>query len=169
MHRLKFVFPLLVILVVSLLTATGKHQKPEKEKKLFIDYNESYVSEVTLRHQAINAPMPVYPAQAIAVNAQGLVDVAVRFDEEGKFMGMKVLESPHPALSKAVETALKDWTVRVLYDSPYPETRRPGRTFSELRFRFVIVDGDARVENSTLEEQTKMNPKWLKITGPAKD
>jgi TonB family protein len=167
MHRLKFIFPLAVIVGVSLLTATGKHQTPKK--KLFVDYSESYVNEVTLRHQAITTPMPEYPEEAIAKNAQGLVDVAVLFDEEGKFKGMKVLESPNPMLSKAVEKALKDWTVRVGYNSPYAETRLPLRTFGELRFRFVIAAGVARVENSTWEEQIKENPKFAKISSAPSD
>ncbi|PYS23711.1 MAG: hypothetical protein DMF72_08595 [Acidobacteria bacterium] len=162
MRKLKFGILMILVFALCSFTLLGKHQD---KKKLFVDYTEGYVTELTLRHQAITTVMPLYPEEAIKAEAQGLVDVAVLFDENGDFRRMKVLESPHPAISKAVEKALKQWTVRVGYDSPYRETRLPVRTFGELRFHFVIKDEVATVEIATLEEQQTNSRKYMKITG----
>jgi TonB family protein len=93
--------------------------------------------------------MPVYPEAAINKAAQGLVDLAVVFDENGNAKRIKILESPHPAISKAVEDAVKQWQVKV----PFNSEGLPLRTFGELRFHFVIKEGVASVENPSREEQ----------------
>ena len=167
MRRIKVA--IIVSLVVALwsVTLSGKHQ--EKKKQLFVDYTQSYVDEATLRHQTLTAPLPVYPEEAIKAGVQGWIDIAVLFDEDGKFKSMKTLDSPGPAISEAVLKALKQWTVKVYYDSPYPESRRPGRTFGELRFHFVIRDGVAGIEIPTAEEQSISSAKFNKICYPARD
>ncbi|MDX6384120.1 MAG: Gram-negative bacterial TonB protein C-terminal [Blastocatellia bacterium] len=163
MKLLKVVILSVLVLTLCAVTLLGKRQD---KKRLFVDYNEGYVNEITVRNNTINAPLPVYPEEAIRDGAQGLVDVAVLFDENGNFQQLKRLESPHPALLKAVNDALKQWTVRVGYDSPSPATRLPVRMFGELRFHFVIRDGVGTVKNSTLEEQRTESAKYLKIIRP---
>jgi hypothetical protein len=163
MKLLKVVILSVLVLTLCAVTLLAKRQD---KKRLFVDYNEGYVNEITVRANTINAPLPAYAEEAIRDGAQGLVDVAVLFDENGNFQQLKRLESPHPALLKAVNDALKQWTVRVGYDSPSPATRLPVRMFGELRFHFVIRDGVGTVENSTLEEQRTESAKYLKIIRP---
>jgi len=97
--------------------------------------------------------LPTYPDEAVQANVQGLAMVTVLFDENGDFMNMKVLESPHPAISKAVRDALKQWKIKIYFDSPYPESRLSIRVCSQVQFHFVIRDGVPLVEPATREEQ----------------
>lgn len=168
---------MLMALVVGLCSFTllGKHQekpdknqekKEKKDKKLFVDYQEAVVTEDSLRRDSQTGVMPVYPEEAFNAGAQGLADVAVLFDENGDYKGMKVLDSPHPSITKAVRDALKQWKIRILYDSPYPENRLPIRNFAEVRFHFVIREGIGSVEPATPEEQGVHSQKFLKIVGP---
>lgn len=166
MRKLKVAILVVLVLALCSFTLLGKHQS---QKKFGVDYGQAYGAEVSIRHDAITAPMPVYPEEAIKDGAQGLVDLAVLFDEEGNFKHMKILDSPHPAISKAVGDALKQWTVKVFYSSPYRETRLPLRMMGELRFHFVISDGVASVENPTLEEQQVESAEYRKILGPSSD
>jgi TonB family protein len=140
MRRLKVVVLIALILTLSSLTLLGKH----RGQKNFVDWM-GY--ETAVRVQASTVVMPTYPEEARAVGAQGLVDSAVVFDEYGNLKRIKILESPHPAISKAVENAVKQWKVKVIVTS-----EGPLRLFGELRFHFVIKNGVASVENPSREE-----------------
>jgi TonB family protein len=119
----------------------------------------TYANEHGVRHFATATVMPTYPEEAINAGAQGAVDAAVRFDEEGALDRIKILESPHPALSKAVTDAVKQWRVRPLFSAAHKPTRLHG----ELRFHFVIKDGQALVENPSIEEQNIQSQAFTKI------
>lgn len=54
--------------------------------------------------KAIDLPKPPYPPAAIAINAQGKVDVQVTIDESGKVVAAKAV-SGHPLLRPAAERA----------------------------------------------------------------
>jgi len=145
---------LALVLGVGVVTASG--QVPgEPDKKLFVDYQVGFLTEGTLRHDAQITVMPVYPEEAITNGAEGLVDVAVMFDENGEWKLMEILESPHPAISKAVGDALKQWKIKVFHDSPDRETSLPIRPLAEVRFHFSIREGVPTVEPATNEEQQR--------------
>src|SRR2546423_103992 len=137
MGKLKVVGLMALFIAICSFSLSGKHQddKDKKpKKKVFVDYQLAVLDEAELRHEALTTAVPEYPEEAAAAGIQGVVHVAVLYDENGAYMVMKVLHSPHPVLSKAVATALKEWKLRVLYDSPYRETRLPNRNFGEVRF-----------------------------------
>jgi TonB family protein len=130
----------------------GKHQGQKK-------FTNAHVYEPVIRGEATNAPMPIYPEDAIKAGLQGLVDVAVVFDENGKTKRIKILESPGPSLSKAVEDAVNQWTEKGgLFIEGLPV-----RTIGELRFRFVIRGGIASVENPSREEQEIRSRAFMKV------
>jgi hypothetical protein len=160
MRKLKLLVLLVLVLLLCSLTLLGKHQG---QKRLGVDYVESADVELVIRHEAINAPTPVYPEEAVKAGAQGLVDLAVAFDEHGNAKVVKILESPNPEITKAVKDAVRQWTVRVLYDSPYSSTRRPLRLIGELRFHFVIKDGVGSIQNPSEEEQGLMSKAYRKV------
>ena len=53
---------------------------------------------------ALNLPKPFYPAPAIAINAQGKVDVQITIDETGKVISAKAVNG-HPLLRQVSERA----------------------------------------------------------------
>jgi len=65
--------------------------------------------EGAIRKIVIKRVMPEFPKGTPINNAQGLVIVAVVFDEEGKLSQAEVLEAPHPLIKQAVLDALKLW------------------------------------------------------------
>jgi hypothetical protein len=161
MRKLKPAILLVLLVALCSLTLFGRRRVQQT-------YTDSYSYEPGIRNDAINAPMPVYPDEAVRAGAQGLVDIAVRFDE-GKFTAIKVLDSPHPAITTAVKDAVKQWTIKPTYDSPYREIRRPIRRYGELRFHFVIREGVPSVENPSREEQEIRSPAYQKVMREERD
>jgi TonB family protein len=62
------------------------------------------VSIGVLNGKAVYLPKPPYPASAIAINAQGKVDVQIMIDEHGKVVSAKAVDG-HPMLRGAAEQA----------------------------------------------------------------
>jgi hypothetical protein len=58
MRKLKVVILLALVLVLCSFTLMGKHQRPQE----FLD---GHVYEPVIRVNAINAPMPIYPQEAV--------------------------------------------------------------------------------------------------------
>ena len=172
MGKLKVTGLIALMIALSSFSLIGKHQddKDKKpKKKLGVDYQLGFFTEADLRRHATIIVMPVYPEEAISAGAQGLAQVAVLFDENGEYAGMKVLESPHPSISKAVADALKQWKITIGYDSPNPETRLPIREFGQVQFHFTLRDGTASVQPASPEEQKTTSLKFNKIAGGGKD
>jgi hypothetical protein len=65
--------------------------------------------EGAIRQMVIKRVMPEFPKETPINSAQGLVIVAVVFDEEGKLSQAEVLEAPHPLIKQAVLDALNLW------------------------------------------------------------
>jgi TonB family protein len=154
MRNLKLVILVAPVIGLCSFTLLGQRQA----QKRFVD---SYVYEPIIRAHTISAPMPTYPEEASSRNIQGMVDLTVGFDENGKLGRIKVLASPDPSITKAVDEALKQWAVKVYFNSE----GLPVRTIGELRFHFVIRDGVASVENPTPEEQETRSKAFQKISG----
>jgi TonB family protein len=153
MRKVKLVVLAVLVLTLTSITLLGRHQEQKQ-------IHETGATEEGVRHEATFTVMPTYPEEAIRAGAQGFFDAAVRFDDKGNFDRIKVLESPHPAISKAVEEALKQWKMRVTFTGD----GLPYSLYGELRFHFIIEDGRARVENPSLEEQKNRSRAFIKAT-----
>lgn len=65
--------------------------------------------EGAIRRIALKRVMPEFPKETPINSAQGIVIVAVVFDEEGKLSQAEVLEAPHALIKRAVLDALTLW------------------------------------------------------------
>ena len=120
-----------------------------------LDTIESY-----LRSDAVKTAKPDYPAEALAAGAQGLVIVAVRFDENSDPIKINVLQSPHPSITEAVIKAVKAWKIGRYRKIDYG---RPLHLQGELRFHFIIENAQGRVEDPSKEEMAKPIYLYLRI------
>ncbi|MDT4966526.1 MAG: Gram-negative bacterial TonB protein C-terminal [Acidobacteriota bacterium] len=146
MRKTKFV------LIVSLLLFSVP-VAPAQQQKIPV----ALESEYRIRRRAIDVVLPEYPEEAKAVGAQGLVIVAVHFERDGTYDGMKVAMSPHPSITDAVDASLRQW--RVMPVNKTGDYRLQG----ELRFRFVIEGREYRVEILPDEEQRRTSPQYRRI------
>ena len=141
----------LVLIGIHLLTLVPPAPAPQQKYPVVLE------SEYRIRRRAIEPVLPEYPDEAKAVGAQGLVIVAVHYETDGKYDGMKVAMSPHPSITDAVDASLRQWRVMpVNRDGEY-------RLQGELRFRYVIEGGDYRVELLTDDEQRRHSPQYRRI------
>lgn len=141
------------VAVLLLLAVFGQLVYAQEVKDLLL------LSELSLRQRALKVVMPEYPAEALEAKAQGLVVVAVRFDTGGNLVKDRVVESPHPAITRAVEQALGQWKIK-------PVTLLSGeaaRTQGELRFIYEIKDGEGRVSEPSREAQRKHSKQYKEI------
>jgi TonB family protein len=112
-----------------------------------------FSSEWAFRLNATRRVVPEYPAEALRAGAQGAVVLSLYHDGEGNASQIKVLQSPHPAISDAATEAAKQWKWRKFVSGGIA---RPVR--GKLTFYFVIEDGEGRVENPRIiaeEEKRK--------------
>lgn len=65
--------------------------------------------EGAIRRIVLKRVMPEFPKETPINSAQGVVIVAVVFDEEGKLSQAEVLEAPHALIKQAVLDALTLW------------------------------------------------------------
>jgi len=69
----------------------------------------SRLAEVELWRQAISAPFPTYPANALKRGVGGVVVARVAVAREGRVAAVDVLEAPDETLAVAVRTGLMRW------------------------------------------------------------
>lgn len=113
--------------------------------------------ERVCRRHVTKLEKPTYPEDAQKAGIQGEVLAFVWFDKTGKLIDSKILRSPNESLSNAVLDALKSW--RIAPDAPlYPDANY----MSELRFVFVLNNGNAEVADAAEEEQEKVSPEFTK-------
>jgi len=103
-----------------------------------------------VRHYLTEAPMPRYPDEALADQAHGRIATVVLFGDDFTVFTIKVLKSPHPAISRAVIEAVKDWKTEPVFSTD----GTPLRVLTEIRFDFVITDGRGEVRNPSEEEMS---------------
>lgn len=120
---------------VSARDAKAKYDAPENDMGLF-------TSEFGFRLDALRKVMPEFPDEALKVGAQGTVVLSLYQDGEGKAAKIKVVESPHPALTEAAIKAVKQWKWRRFKSGGI---WRP--ILSKLSFNFIIESGVGRVED----------------------
>jgi len=102
----------------------------------------AYTSEFVGRSWARKKVLPVYPAEAIAENIQGVVEVGVGITDEGRVIKVRVPPGLHPLLRKAAVAAVKQWQFKTFVNKLGPREYNIFR----LTFNFIIEDGASRVE-----------------------
>lgn len=108
----------------------------------------AFTSEGWGRSWATKQVLPAYPAEAIAQNIQGVVEVGVGVNDDGQVFKVRVPRTLDPRLRKAAVAAVKQWEFR-------PRTNKLGTgeyCIFRLTFNFVIEEGAGRVE--------LYNPPW---------
>lgn len=147
MRTLKVVVLTVLAVVFGTITLRGGQSEPgnQQPNSHLFDVDEF----IFRKFDVIKTVMPEYPEQALRAGAQGLFVAVVRFDEDGNFSKIRIFESPHPLISKAVVDALKQWKTRHLVDF----NGVPCRIQSDVRFHFIIDNGVGRVENPSEDEQ----------------
>lgn len=113
--------------------AQSEDEIPNNELRIFS-------SERGFRLNATHKVMPEYPEEALKAGAQGVVVLSLYHDSAGNASKIKVAESPHPALTCAAITAVKQWKWRLFRSE---DIDRP--ILGKLTFKFVIEDGVGRV------------------------
>lgn len=128
-----------VILLFSAYAQTDD-EIPNNELRLF-------ESEMGFRLRADRKVMPEYPEEALKAGAAGVVVLSLYHDSEGNAAKIKVLESPHPALTQAAITAVEQWKWRRFKSGGID---RP--ILGKLSFKFIINEGVSRVEDPPDDE-----------------
>ena len=72
--------------------------------------NYSLLPEGVIRKSAIEAPLPIYPAEAIERNISGIVRIRLTISAEGKVEKIKVKPRTNPILTRADADAVRQWT-----------------------------------------------------------
>jgi TonB family protein len=128
-------------------TGTRKTSTPAQyvqlEEEILKSYRGGVYSEHSSRWDAQNFPMPrpVFPEEALKEGAQGTVVLSF-YRYKGKAALIKVVESPHPALTQAAIDAVRQW--RWL---PFNVGGKPFPILTKLSFIFVIEGGEGRVSD----------------------
>jgi TonB family protein len=103
--------------------------------------NYSLLPEGVIRKAAIEAPLPIYPAEAIERNISGVIRIRLAITAEGKVEKIKVKPRTNPILTRAVADAVRQWTFQPWIGPGYI----PRAAISRLAFRFDITDGEGHV------------------------
>jgi TonB family protein len=113
-----------------------KYDAPENNELRLVS------SERGFRASALRKAMPEFPEEALKAGAQGMVVLSLYQDGEGNAAKIKVVESPHPALTEAAIKAVKQWKWRKFRSGGID---RP--VLSKLSFNFIIENEVGRVED----------------------
>jgi TonB family protein len=113
------------------------------------------VREQQLRTYARKQVLPKYPDAALKEKSQGVVVTQIEFNTEGVVTSVEILESPGPQLSKATETALKQWAFNPIVT---PKGEVYGAT-GKLTFYFYCKDGRGWAENPMIFNKNPKPPR----------
>jgi TonB family protein len=103
--------------------------------------NYSLLPEGVIRKSAIEAPLPIFPAEGLERNISGLVRIRLTISAEGKVERIKVKPRTNPILARAVADAVGQWTFEPWIGPGY----LPRAALGRLAFRFDITDGEGHV------------------------
>jgi TonB family protein len=142
---------------VSLMTSTpARYAQLEEVLKL---YKGGGTSERGCRWSARNFPMPrpVFPGDALGDGRQGTVVLSFFIYRERAAL-IKVVDSPHPSLNSAAIEAVSKW--RWL---PFTVDGQPYPRLTRLTFKFVIMNGEGRVDDPEDLEVSPFSDWWHPI------
>ena len=85
----------------------------------------------TQEGQLVYAPKPAYPKLARQMRIGGAVSLAVEIDEEGKVIGIELMNG-HPPLTPAAMDAVKGWwdSPLLVHGTPVPRLTTVGISFT---------------------------------------
>jgi TonB family protein len=92
-----------------------------------------------LRAQAIAVVMPVYPPDSVQIRHSGTAVVEIRISTKGRVTDANVLQAPDDRISKAVETAVRQWTFHPLQKDR--ADGEPAEFKGRLLFYFTVENG----------------------------
>jgi TonB family protein len=104
---------------------------------------EGSLSEVALRRSAIRKVMPIFPAEAIKANTQGVTVAEIRLDEKGELSSVQILQAPHESIARATADAVKQWA----FYFDLSKEKEPICLRGKLTFYFVIENGTPYVRD----------------------
>jgi TonB family protein len=102
----------------------------------------AFTSEGWGRSWATKQVLPTYPAEAVAQNIQGVVEIGVGVNDDGQVIKVRVPPTLDPRLRRAAVAAARQWEFR-------PRASKLGTSeycIFRLTFNFIIEEGAARVE-----------------------
>jgi TonB family protein len=108
------------------------------------------------RSWATKKVLPAYPAEAVAQNIQGVVEVGVGINDDGQIIKVKVPPGLDSRLRKAAVAAVKQWKFIEFANKMQPG----GYCIFRLTFNFVIEEGAPRVE---LYNPPRDSPEHLRL------
>ncbi len=129
----------LLFVCLCLFTATyvNAQDAAQNERHLI-----GYTSEFWGRSWATKQVLPAYPAEAVAQHIQGVVEVAVGINNDGRVIKVRVPPGLNSHLRKASVAAVRQWEF-IEFANKMP----PGEyCIFRLTFNFLIEEGAARVE-----------------------
>jgi TonB family protein len=129
----------LTLLLSCLFIVSGLHAQDaaQSERRLI-----GYTSEFWGRSWATKQVLPTYPAEAIAHDIQGVIEVAVGINNDGQVFKVHIPPGLDPRLREAAVAAAKQWKF-----VKRANTMPPGEyCIFRLTFNFVIEEGAPRVE-----------------------
>jgi TonB family protein len=114
------------------LPSKGRAEKEREAAKVSTKPGPKVVWLCDINAKVINVPVPKYPAAALAVRAQGKVDVQIRIDENGKVISAKAT-SGHPLLRSASESA----ALTAVFE-PVTASNKPTQADGILTYNFLL-------------------------------
>lgn len=128
---------LLACLCLFIVPCSNAQEVAQNERHLINNTSEGWG-----RSWATKQVLPVYPAEAVARNMQGVVEVAVGINDDGQVIKVRVSPGLDSHLRKAAAAAVKQWQFR-----PWENKMQPGGyCIFRLTFHFTIEEGTPRVE-----------------------
>ena len=117
-----------------------------------------YTSEFWGRSWATKQVLPVYPAESMARDIQGVIEVAVGINNDGRVIKVRVPPGLNPHLRKAAVAAAKEWKF-IKRANKMP----PGEyCIFRSTFNFIIEEGTPRVE---LYNPPRDSPEHVRMRG----
>jgi TonB family protein len=141
-------FGQIILILMTVFSTSSLAQNNQIDSDYSFWENSVARSELFIRNRAIEQPLPVYSASAVAAKIQGQVTIFVVFDASGKVDFTKVVKSPEQAISDEVTSAVKKWTFQ-----PLKYNFQMRRVQGVLRFIFEIKDDVPTVSAPPMEIQ----------------
>ncbi|HEX8457304.1 MAG TPA: energy transducer TonB [Pyrinomonadaceae bacterium] len=128
---------LLLLLCLAFALPVSAQEAIKDERRLIDNTSEGWG-----RSWATKKVLPLYPAEAVRQNLQGVVEVGVGINDDGRVIKVRVPPGLDVHLRKATVAAVKQWEFREWENKMEPG----GYCIFRLTFNFIIEEGAARVE-----------------------
>jgi hypothetical protein len=122
--------------------------------------NTLRMQESTIRREATQKRLPIYPPASLARKASGVAVAAIASAPDGRVVTVDILEAPDDAIGEAMRAALLEWRI-----PPMTVVGRPEQygVRGKITFYFRVVSGRGQVLNP---EEIPGGPKPEPAGGP---